>query len=130
MDKGKLCSFAIAGMIGFLSISPITTYAAETKTESVTQSDNLNKNQDRKVVEGKLKQASEKWNTLSAKQKEEVYSLLEEEMKVEGRLMDKLAELGILEQDDAEAMKSRVQERYHKIKESGDFPFIRQKGRK
>ena len=130
MDKGKICSLAIVGMIGFLSISPITTFAAETNTESVTRSDNLNKNKDRKAVEEKLKQASEKWNTLSTKQKEEVYSLLEEEMKVEGRLMDKLAELGILEQDDPEAMKSRMQERYNKIKDSGDFPFIRQKGRK
>ncbi|QHQ62756.1 DUF2680 domain-containing protein [Anaerocolumna sedimenticola] len=130
MDKGKLCGLALAGMIGFLSISPITTFAAETNTESVTQTDNLNKNKDRKAIEEKLKKASEKWNTLSAKQKEEVYSLLEEEMKVESRLMDKLAEFGILEQNDAEAMKSRMQERYNRIKESGDFPFIRQKGRK
>ncbi len=130
MDKGKLSGLALAGMIGFLSISPITTFAAETNTESVTQTDNLNKNKDRKAIEEKLKKASEKWNALSAKQKEEVYSLLEEEMKVESRLMDKLAELGILEQNDTEAMKSRMQERYNKIKESGDFPFIRQKGRK
>jgi hypothetical protein len=29
MDKGKICGLVIAGMIGFLGISPVTTFAAE-----------------------------------------------------------------------------------------------------
>jgi acyl-CoA reductase-like NAD-dependent aldehyde dehydrogenase len=127
MDKGRLCSLAIAALIGFLSISPVTTYAAETNTESVTQSENDVIQQDKKAFEEKIEKASEKWKTLSAKQKEAIYSLMEDEMKAESKLVDKLAELEVLQKEDAKSMKTHMQERFKKLKESGDFPFLRQK---
>ncbi len=127
MDKGRLCSLAIAGLIGFLSVSPVTTYAAETNTESVTQSENNMIQQDKKAFKEKMEKASEKWKTLSAKQKGEIYSLMEDEMKAENKLVDKLAELEVLQKEDAESIKTHMQERFKKLKESGDFPFLRQK---
>ncbi|MGB8450940.1 MAG: DUF2680 domain-containing protein [Anaerocolumna sp.] len=131
MDKGKLCGLGIAGMIGFLSLSPITTFAAETNTESVTQSENNKTLQDNNsVFKEKMKKASEKWKTLTSKQKEEVYSILEEEMKTENKLMDKLVEFEVLEKEDAELIKARMLNRFNKTKESGEFPFIRQKDKK
>jgi uncharacterized protein YlxW (UPF0749 family) len=128
MDKRKLSGLVIAGMIGFLSISPVTTFAAETNTESVTQTDTNKVRQDRKTVfREKMKKASEKWNSLTSQQKQEVYSLMEEDMDLENQLMDKLAELQIIEKQDAEMIKSHMKNRYDKVKESGEFPFMRQK---
>ncbi len=131
MDKRKLCGFAIAGMIGFLSISPITTFAAETNTESVTQSE-MNKDQkdEKAAFKEKMKKASDKWKTLTSKQKEEVYALIENEMEVENKLMDKLVEFDVLEKEDAELIKTHMLDGFNKMKESGEFPFIRQKGKK
>ncbi len=130
MNKGKLCSFAIAGMIGFLSISPVTTFAAETNTESVTQSESSIIQQDKKAFKEKLKKAAEKWDTLTAKQKEEVYSLLENKMEAENKLMDKLAELEVFDKEDTETVKTRMQENFKKLKESGEFPFLKQRDKK
>jgi uncharacterized protein YlxW (UPF0749 family) len=128
MDKRKLCGLVIAGMIGILSISPVTTFAAETNTESVTQTDTNKVRQDRKTVfREKMNKASEKWNSLTSQQKQEVYSLMEQDMELENQLMDKLAELQIIEKQDAEMIKSHMKNRYDKVKESGEFPFMRQK---
>lgn len=131
MNKGKLCSLAIAGMIGFLSISPVTTFAAELDTESVTQTENNKVYQDKQsAFKEKMKKASEKWKTLSDNQKEEVYALLQQKTDVESKLADKLAELGIFEKEDAEKMKSHMLERFNKLKDSGEFPFQRHKDHK
>lgn len=43
-------------------------------------------------------------------------------------IMDKLAELGILEKEDTEKMKAHLLDRYNKLKESGEFPFSGQRG--
>ena len=128
MDKGKICGFIIAGMIGFLSISPVTTFAAELNTESVTQAENQLYEDTQAAVKEKMKKASEKWNTLNDKQKEEVYLLLKQELNAQSQLMDKLAELGVLDKEDTEKMKSHLLDRYNKLKESGEFPFSGQKG--
>ena len=128
MDKGKLCGLVITGMIGFLSMSPVTTFAAETNTESVTQTDYNKVQQDRKTVfREKMKKASEKWNSLTAQQKQEVYSLMEQDMEIDNQIMDKLADLKIIEKQDAEMIKSHMKNRYDKVKESGEFPFMPQK---
>ena len=128
MDKGKICGLVIAGMIGFLSISPVTTFAAELDTESVTQAENRLYEETQAAVKEKMKKASEKWNTLNDKQKEEVYLLLKQEVDAQNQVMDKLAELGILEKEDTEKMKAHLLDRYNKLKESGEFPFSGQRG--
>lgn len=128
MDKGKICGFIITGMIGFLSISPVTTFAAELDTESVTQAENQLHEATQTAVQEKMKKASEKWDALNENQKEEVYLLLSQELEVQSQLMDKLAELGILEKEDTEKMKAHLLDRYNKLKQSGEFPFSGQRG--
>ena len=132
MNKSKLSSFAIAGAIGLASLSPITTEAAETKTESTTQTEiktDCKECKDKKVeFDKKMKAAREKWNALSQTQKDEVYTLLENKIKESNKVLDKLVELKVLDQSDAENLKANQAARYQKMKESGEFPLLRGKG--
>jgi len=131
MLKAKLGSFAIACMLGCTSLSPVYAFAAETNTESITLSENTQTQSDKKAAfDEMMKKATEKWNSLSAKQKTEVYSLIENEMKSEIKLMDKFVELGIIKKEDATAFKARLMERFSKLKESGEFPLARPKKQK
>lgn len=132
MNKAKLSSFAIAGAIGLASLSPITTVAAETKMESTTQTEiktDCKDCKDKKAeFDKKMKAAREKWNSLSQKQKDEVYALLENNMNQNNKVLDKLVELKVLEQTDVENIKANQATRYQKMKESGEFPLLRGKG--
>lgn len=131
MYKTKLCSFAIACMLGCASLSPIYAYAAETNTGSVTLSENNQGQQDKRAAfDEAMKKATETWNALSEKQKAEVYALIENEMKAEIKLMDKFVELGLINKEDSLAYKARMMERFKKLKDSGEFPLTRQKGTK
>lgn len=131
MYKAKLCSFAIAGMIGFASMAPITTFAAETNTESVTLSETSGDQKElRAAFEKKMQKANEKWKSLTAEQKNEIYSMLENEMQIEMKLMDKLVEFGVMEQQDATILRTYMMDKFNKLKQSGEFPLYRQKGNK
>jgi catalase len=132
MNKSKLSSFAIAGAIGLASLSPITTVAAETKKESTRQTEiktDYKDCKDKKAeFDKKMKAAREKWSSLSQTQKDEVYSLLENKMKENNKVLDKLVELKVLEQSDVGDLKANQATRYQKMKESGEFPLLRGKG--
>ncbi|MDF2543086.1 MAG: hypothetical protein K0S47_2804 [Herbinix sp.] len=130
MYRAKLCGFAIACMVGYLGVNPVTAVAAETNTESVTLSDKGKQDEIKSDFYDKMNKALEKWNTLSAKQKEEVYVILETEMKAELKLMDKLVSLGVMPKEDVENYKTNLVEKFTQMRESGDFPFFRQKGHK
>lgn len=127
MNKAKLCGFAIVSMLGLAGLNPIAANAANTNSESETITE-ANKDQ-KDAFDAKMKKASEKWNTLSTKQKDEVYAVMKDEMAVENKLMDKLVELGVFEKEDAASLKTFMEERYNKMKKSGEFPFSRKKGR-
>lgn len=128
MNKTKFCSFALACIIGCTSISPLYAYAAETNTESVTLSESSKSQKDRHAAfDAAMKKATEKWNTLSEIQKAEIYALIEDEMKSEIRLMDKLVELDIISKSDGSAFNARLLERFKKMKDSGEFPLTRNK---
>jgi catalase len=131
MLRAKIGSLAIACMLGCVSLSPVYAFAAETNTESTTLSENTEKQKDKKAAfDEAMKQATEKWNSLSASQKAEVYSLIENEMKAEIKLMDKFVEFGIISKDDATAFTARLMERFSKMKDSGEFPLARPKNSK
>lgn len=129
MLKAKLSSFAIACILGIMSIAPVYAYAAETDTKSITLSEKNQKDK-KAAFEEAMKKATEKWNTLTASQKADVYALIENEMKAEIKLMDKFVELGIISKEDATALKARMMERFSKLKESGEFPLARPKSSK
>ena len=131
MNKAILCSFAIACMVGFVGMSPITAFAAEANAESATLSEsNTNKNEEKAAIEDKMNKANEKWKTLNTKQKDEIYTLLENNMQVDNKLMDKLVEFGVLDKEDVVIFKTFRLEKFNKVKESGEFPLLRQRGNK
>lgn len=131
MMKAKLCSFAIAGAIGLLAISPVMPMASQTQTESTTLTEKKNDQKMKKAdLEKKMKAAEEKWNTLTDEQKKEVYALLEAEIASENSVLEKLVELGVLDQADMEAVRSFQLEKFNKMRENGSFPFSKCKGRK
>lgn len=130
MNRAKLCGFAIISMLGLSSLSPIAAMAADTNSESETISEaNKDQKEKRGAFDKKLKEAEDKWNSLSAKQKDEVYAIMKDEMDVENKLMDKLVELGVFSKEDAASLKAFMEERYNRVKKSGEFPFSRKKGR-
>ncbi|WP_029502278.1 hypothetical protein [Lachnoclostridium phytofermentans] len=132
MNKAKLSSFAIAGVIGLASFNPITTLAAETKTESTTQTEintDGSETKDKKAeFDKKMKAARERWNSLSQTQKDEVYTLLENEINEHNKLLDRLVELKLLDRSDVDNYKANHATKYQKIKESGEYPLFKGKG--
>lgn len=130
MNRTKLYGFAIACLLGVIGISPVTIFAAETNTDTITMTEKNNDHKGKKAAfDEKLKKAGEKWNALTAKQKNEVYTLMENKMKEDNKLMDKLVELGVMEKVDADAVKAHMSEKYEKVKESGEFPLFGNKMR-
>lgn len=131
MFKTRLFGVVAALAVMISGVTPVTASAAETDTGTMTLSE---KDKDHKgsraLFEEKVNKAIRKWNTLSADQKNEVYTLLEEESKAQDKVLDKLAELGVMDKKDTERMKSRRADYMKKLKESGDFPLFRQRGRK
>ena len=128
MLKSKLCGLAIAFTIGCLSYSPMAVLAADTNSESITLSENSqNQQNERASFDDMLKEASEKWDTLTDKQKAQVYSLLEKEMKAEIKMMDKLADLGVIKKEDAALLKTLMEEKLAEIRKNGEFPLARPK---
>ncbi len=131
MLNAKFCALAIACAIGFIGFSQKTAFAADNNTGSVTLSEKSKDNKDnRATFEDKLEKALQRWNSLTAKQKDEIYSLLESELKAEIKVMDKLADFGVLDKEDALAVKLRMTENFNKSKENQEFPFARPKAPK
>ena len=124
MYKNKICTLAIIGMLGFMSISPMNAYAQEKNTISVSEKNQGNGK--KAPYRNKMKEAKEKWDSLNGTQKGEIYSILEEGIKTEEQLLDKLVELGVLEKDDATLFKIYMIEKYNKVKKSGEFPLYNQ----
>lgn len=120
----KLCTLAIIGMLGFMTITPMNAYAQENNFISVSEK---NKGNSKKApYKNKMKEAKDKWDSLNSTQKGEIYTLLEEAIKVEERLLDKFVELGVLEKEDATLFKIYMIEKYNKVKKSGEFPLYNQ----
>lgn len=77
----------------------------------------------------KQKAAGEKWSALTQEQKEEIYALMDSRAAADAALIDKLAELGVIDQADADRIKQHMQEGLAEIKESGDFPMGHQRSK-
>jgi DNA polymerase II large subunit len=129
MLKARLFGFAIALAVVITGISPVTASAAAADTQTIQMSE---KDKDHKgnraLFEEKMNNAIKKWNTLTTEQKKDVYALLEDEIKVQNRLLDKLVKLGVMTKEDAVMLKLERMDRFNKLKESGDFPLMKPKG--
>lgn len=124
--KAKLCSLAFACIVGLFGFIPIVAYAAETDTETTQLFEKNKDDQDKaKAFEEKMIAATEKWRTLSEKQKNEIYCLMEKEMKAKFKVLDAYVKLGIIVEEDAEHMKMRMKEKFNEIKECGELPLLK-----
>ncbi len=131
MLKARLFGVVAAIAVTIIGVSPVTAFAAETDTGTMTLSEkDTNHKGNRALFEEKINQAIKKWNTLTADQKNDVYALLDEERKAQDKVLDKLAELGVMDKKDTERMKSRRADYMKKLKESGEFPLLRQRGKR
>lgn len=126
MYRKELCTFTAALCLGLAFASPVTTFATETNAQTdVLLKDGNHKNKGN--FEEKMRKAKEKWDSLSDKQKEEIYALLENEIQVETKMFNKLVELGVMEKEDAEKSIGYLNECLSKIRKNGTFPFCRSK---
>ena len=129
MLKARLFGVVAVIAITISGASPVTAFAAETDTGMMTLSEkDTDHKGSRALFEEKMNNAIKKWNTLTADQRNDVYALLDEERKAQDKVLDKLAELGVMDKKDTEGMKSRRADYMKKLKESGEFPLLRQKG--
>ncbi len=130
MFKARLFGVVAAVAVIILAVSPVTAFAAETDTgtKKLSEKDTDHKG-NRALFEEKVNKTIQKWNTLTTDQKNSVYTLLDEEKKAQDRVLDKLAELGVMDKKDTEGMKSRRADFMKKLKESGEYPLLRQRGK-
>ena len=131
MFKTRLFGLSVAIAVAILGISPVTASAAAAETQTVILSE---KDKDHKgnraLIEEKMNNAIKKWNTLTTEQKKDVYALLENEMKAQNKLLDKLVDLGVITKEDAVMLKLERMDRFNKLKQSGEFPLMKPKGMK
>ena len=129
MLKTRLFGIAIAIAVAITGFSPVTASAAaaESQTVELSEKDKDHKG-NRALIEEKMNNAIKKWNTLTTEQKKDVYALLENEMKAQNKLLDKLVDLGVIAKEDAVMLKLERMDRFNKLKEGGDFPLMKPKG--
>ena len=127
MKRSLLFSIAIGSMMGLLSLGPVQTIAANDNTSFSVVAMKKDKEEEYKE---KIEKAKENWNALSREQKDEVYKLVNNRIKEDNKILDKLVEFGVMEKADAEFLKNSRLERFGKMKEKGDFPLYRHKSNK
>ena len=66
---------------------------------------------------------NEVWNTLSAEQKEEVYTAQDQVLEAESSYIDKLLALGLMDQEQAAQEKERLTQQSTQSRESGRMPM-------
>ena len=134
MIKSKLCSLVIATAIGSMAWMPMKASASDTQEKPVSKTQVEASKEERKqqhdAFEKKIQKANETWKSLSKEQKNEVYALLESEVKIEIEVLNKLVEYNILEQTDADVIGQFMLERLNDLKKNEDFPLFRQDKKK
>ncbi len=117
--KYKLCLVALTLAMGLFIAQPAAVLAVDTQTEEVDKQGTNNRRDDG------YQAALDKWNKLTDKQKQEVYTILKTKQKADMDLLNKLAEFGVLDKAQATAMQSGLQKLYDNMMEKGEFPLMR-----
>ncbi|MDO5293137.1 MAG: DUF2680 domain-containing protein [bacterium] len=131
MFNKKIAMVGMSMMMAVSSIAPATVFAAGETTTEATSKETSNKQngkpteEEKQQMKAKMEAAVSKWDKLSAEKKAEVYKLLEEEKAVKIKVLDKMVSLGVMDEADAKEVKTRMEERFAKMKESGKFPLGR-----
>lgn len=124
MWKAKLCALTAATLLGATSQEFITANASEHNHNTTTVSESKDEKREQKsTFEDKMTLANDNWGKLTAKQKKEIYNLLEKEMKAHMKVMTQLVEYGVFNKSDIEQYQAMLNERYQTIVNNGEFPF-------
>ena len=59
---------------------------------------------------------AEKWSALNDKQRSEVYAIYDEQVKLRIKMVDKYAELGLIDSETAKTMKGKITARSEEVK--------------
>lgn len=97
---------------------------AASAQESTPEKDISIQSEEREQVHEKARRSMEKWNALTDEQKAEFYSLAEQRIQADRDWLNKLVELGLMDQDMADNMQQHRQELFEKQKADGAFPFM------
>ncbi len=63
-----------------------------------------------------------RWETLSDQEKNQVYEIMEERAKTESALLEKYAQLGLIDEEKAEELQKHIEKRMEEMKKEGVFP--------
>lgn len=111
-----------AMVIGSMSLGGMTVSAAETApaaASSAPASDTKEK------MHRHMQEVLQKWDALSAEQKAEIYALIQERNEADGAILDRLADMQVLDADTAARMKQHRQEILEKQKQTGECPLMK-----
>lgn len=121
MKSMKKIALALGSALVIGSFGMGGTAAAETTPVPETSAAETHIKEDRKL---NMQETMEKWDALSPEQKASVYALAEERMAAENAVMDKLAQLQVLDADMVSRMKQHRQEIFEKQKQAGKCPLM------
>jgi len=74
-------------------------------------------------MRAKMDQAAQKWAMLTAAQKEQIYSLMQQQADVQGKILDTYVSLGIIDQAAAAQMKQQMSARLAALRQDGKMPL-------
>ena len=75
-------------------------------------------------IGAKRQDVQNKWNTLSAAQKNEIYALKAAEIQIKFKIIDKYEEFGIIDKAHADAIKTAISKKFEVAKTDGKLPHF------
>lgn len=111
--KNKIVVFLVAMFLCLACANPMVVKAEPITSNACTKSDEQKKNEE----------MFEKWNTLSNKQKKDIYKAIKSTLDAQAKFLDKLVKYEMLSKEDADMMKAEMYARYEEmVKNNALFP--------
>ncbi len=107
-----------------LALSPIFISASATKEQAADKSYPALTVQVKSDWKSKAEAAKAKWKTLNAKQKAEIYDLMDQKAAAEIKVMEKYRDLGIIDDAVLTRFKEKLIDKMKQIKNSGELPLF------
>ncbi len=79
-------------------------------------------------IRANMEASQEKWAALTDEQKEEIYALRENAADIDGQIIDKYLEWGLINEETADQMKERISEGIANMRENDRFPMLAGRG--
>lgn len=126
--KGSIFfNIAVGSLVGLLGVGPIQSFESRANINSNYSVIQYGQETEQEYYRERTQKAKENWNKLTKAQKEEVYKLVNNRLKENNKILDKLVEFGVMDKADAESIKNKRIEKFNSMKEAGEFPLSRQK---